>query len=84
MNNKKGFTLVELIGTILVLGVVVSIIIISIVSIINSSKQKTYLLTENNILKTALTYVKENTDKKVYTTKIDNPQVEYQCLKIQD
>ena len=39
--NKKGFTLVELIATLVVLGIVASITVVSISSIFGSTKEKT-------------------------------------------
>lgn len=39
--NKKGFTLVELIATLVVLGIVASITVVSISSIFSSTKEKT-------------------------------------------
>ena len=83
MKKKKkiGFTLVELLGVIVVLGIVVSITIITITSVMNNSKKKTYVLTENNILTTALTYAKENNNK-FYNDSSNNR--EYQCITIQE
>lgn len=41
-NNKKGFTLIELLASIILLAIVMSISTISVVSIINKSKNKSY------------------------------------------
>ena len=57
--NKKGFTLVELIGTIVVLALVVSISAYAITNIINSAKEKNYDLLIKNIKDASETYYQE-------------------------
>ena len=57
--NKKGFTLVELIATIVVLSIVVSIGSYSITNIIKNAKEKDYNLLINNIKDAAETYYQE-------------------------
>ena len=42
--NKKGFTLAELLGVIVVLAIIVSVAGISAVSIMNKSKNKVFLV----------------------------------------
>lgn len=55
--NKKGFTLTELLGVIVVLAVIVSIAGISAVSIMNKSKNKLYREMEDNLKDVAVTYI---------------------------
>ena len=57
--NKKGFTLVELIATIVVLSLVVSISAYAITNIINSAKEKNYDLLIKNIKDASETYYQE-------------------------
>lgn len=57
--NKKGFTLVELIATIVVLALVVSISAYAITNIINSAKEKNYDLLIKNIKDASETYYQE-------------------------
>lgn len=57
--NKKGFTLVELIATIVVLALVVSISAYAITNIINSAKEKNYKLLIKNIKDASETYYQE-------------------------
>ena len=57
--NKKGFTLVELIATIVVLALVVSISAYAITNIINSAKEKNYELLIKNIKDASETYYQE-------------------------
>ena len=51
MNNKKGFTLVEVLAVIVVLGLIGAIIIPKVVSTINNSKEKSYNISVNNLVK---------------------------------
>lgn len=57
--NKKGFTLVELIATIVVLSLVVAIGSYSITNIIKNAKEKDYNLLIDNIKDAAETYYQE-------------------------
>lgn len=57
--NNKGFTLVELIATIVILAIIVSIGAFSITSIIKSSKEKDYQLLVKNILDASELYYQE-------------------------
>lgn len=60
--NKKGFTLAELLGVIVVLAIIISISGISVVSIINKSRLKVSKEMEDNLKEAAITYV---IDKKI-------------------
>lgn len=59
MRNNKGFTLVELIATIVVLAIVAGIGTYSITSIIRKSKEENYELLKNNIRSAAETFYQE-------------------------
>ena len=59
MMNKKGFTLVELLGTIIILALVMSIAGFSITTILNSSKAENYQLLVRRIDAGAELYYQE-------------------------
>lgn len=60
--GRRGFTLVELLVIVGILGLILSIGIYTMVGVIEKSKDKSYVLAINNIKKTANTYAKENFD----------------------
>lgn len=73
--NRKGFTLVELIATLVILALVMSLGAYSIISIINNSKEKNYELLINNIKDGAETYYNEcrfANNSGINCTKIDD------------
>lgn len=59
INNNKGFTLIELIATIVILALVMGISTYSISAIIKNSKEKNYELLINNIKDAAENYYQE-------------------------
>ena len=59
IKNNLGFTLVELIATIVILALVMGISTYSISAIINNAKEKNYQLLINNIKDAAETYYQE-------------------------
>ena len=60
---KKGFTLVELLGVIVILGLIAMIAIPTINSALNSSRQKAYDEQVDTIEDTARTYMSKNSLK---------------------
>lgn len=60
---KKGFTLVELLGVIVILGLIAMIAIPTINSAINSSREKAYDEQINTIVESARTYMSKNSLK---------------------
>ena len=85
--NNRGFTLVELLATIAVLGLVVSITVFTGIRLIKNGKEKTYQTTKNNIEKYAGNYLIENSDRLFYLSKnnLDGDiNVEYQCVTLQN
>ena len=69
--NNRGFTLVELLAVIAILGIVVSITIFVGINAVNKAKEKSYNTTKNNIENIAGTYLKENGDRLFYISKND-------------
>ena len=60
---KKGFTLIELLGVILILGVIATIITITIDSSIKKSRLNSCISQEKNIIEAAKTYLYVNPDE---------------------
>ncbi len=58
--NKKGFTLVEALLVIAIIGILLLTLIPSIISIINKNKEKACISTRDNIINAAKMYVAEN------------------------
>jgi len=95
MKSKKrksngGFTLVELLATLAVLSLVVSIVTYSAVGIVNNAKRKSYETTINNIKVAAKNYALEQVDTSSKWTKmvektncISGETCQYQCVTIQ-
>ena len=61
-NNKKGFTLVEIIGVVAILGIVAVIGLVSVNSIIKKGKNEHYKTAEKNLKVTAESYAQSNRD----------------------
>ena len=58
--NKKGFTLVELIAVIAVLGMIIGIATFSVVTLVNRAREKTKEENINNLKDAAIIYCMEN------------------------
>ena len=64
--NKKGFTLVELLAVIMLLGIVMSIATLSITSISKKIKDRQFELKKQDIIIAAKKYAESTGIKKVY------------------
>ena len=80
--NKRGFTLVELLAVIVVLGIVASISIYAITNTIRKTKEKSYQVTINEIENMANDYLLENNGKLFFISSNDGSETEYQCVTI--
>ena len=60
--NKKGFTLVEIIGVVAILGIVSVVGLVSVNSIIQKGKEEHYVAAEKNLKITAESYAQANRD----------------------
>lgn len=58
--NKKGFTLTELLGVIVVLAVIIGIAMMASTTIMNKSKIKLYREMEDNLKDAAIDYLLDN------------------------
>ena len=80
--NKKGFTLVELLAVILLLGIIVSISIFTITSSIKKAREKSYQVTIKNIESQASNYLAENAGRLFFVSNDDGK--EFQCVTVQN
>jgi type IV pilus assembly protein PilA len=62
VNNKKGFTLVELLATIVVLGIVAAIATPAVLGVIEKSKKNAMVANARQMISATKTYVSENPD----------------------
>ena len=81
--NKLGFTLTELLASIIVLAIICSITIYTAVNVIKSSKEKSYEVTKNEIKSNTNQYLLENNDRLVFLP-INTDNSEYQCITVQN
>ena len=70
--NNKGFTLVELLATIVIITLIMGIGIPYLINTINESKSKSNELAINNAMNSAAYYVKENDYNIIWTPVKDN------------
>jgi len=63
MKNKKGFTLVELLAVIVILGIILSITTITVINTINKSQNESNQISDDLIKKAAELYISENSYK---------------------
>lgn len=61
-NNKKGFTLIEILSAIIIIGIILAVAIPSIISITKSIKNKEYESKVELIISTAEIYAQKNSD----------------------
>ena len=66
MNRKKGFTLVELLAVLVILGIVATIISPMVMTYIDESKEQSFKLTLDNVTRASSLYFNDN-DIKNYT-----------------
>ena len=83
-NIKKGFTLVELLATIAILAIVVSIVIYVAMSTVNNAKENGYKTIVVNIENNAKDYFIENSTKLFFIQSEENENHEYQCVTVQN
>ena len=81
--KKKGFTLIELLVAIVILGVIMTISGVVIMNAIKNSKEKSYIVTVNEIESNANNYLTENSDRLFFLTDNVN-NYEYQCVTVQN
>lgn len=80
MEKKKGFTLVELLGVMVVLAVILVLSIPPIINQLTKSKQETYEAGEEVIYNAAIQYLEDNVNLK-QVTRLSQPEV--YCISLQ-
>ena len=82
-NNRKGFTLVELLAVIMILSII-SVVTIAITNgSIGNAKEKSYQVTINNIEKAASGYLTERSNEIEFIPLSEGSSQEFQCVTIQ-
>ncbi len=83
--KNEGFTLIEVLATVVIISVVLSISFVIYNSIINKSKEKTVSIIKENILAAAELYTKETNDIDNWWGYIDDEKTyRYYCVTIKD
>lgn len=83
-NNKKGFTLVELITTISIISIILVLVTTCVIVIINTSKEKSIALTKTNIFNASRSYAEEYYQNSEEWIKDDENNQYYSCVLIQE
>ena len=84
--NKKGFTLVELLGVIVIIGLVIGGSIFGIIGLIKNSKDEATIISESSIKKTASIYSAEKNEDDGYWTEMTRKGYEgkYFCVTVEE
>ena len=82
--NRKGYTLIELLAAIVVIGLIIALSTYGIINIIKSSKEKTSTLSENSIKEAAEQYATEKNDDSNYWLDITGENNKYFCITIEE
>ena len=80
--NKKGYTLIELLAVIVVLGLIIGFSTYGIIKAYNNSKGKASILSESSIKEAASTYATEKNDDSSYWLDISSGK--YFCTTIEE
>ena len=82
--NKKGYTLIELLAVILIIGLILVFSTYGIIKAIKSSKGKAATLSEKSIKEAAETYATEKNDDSNYWLDITDKENKYFCTTIEE
>ena len=82
--NKKGYTLIELLAVILIIGLILVLSTYGIIKSIKSSKGKAATLSEKSIKEAAETYATEKNDDSNYWLDITDKENKYFCTTIEE
>ena len=82
--NKKGYTLIELLAVILIIGLVLGFSTYGIINAFNTSKNKSLTISINSIKEAAETYATEKNDDSSYWLDITDKDNKYFCTTIEE
>ena len=82
--NKKGYTLIELLAVILIIGLILVLSTYGIIKAVKSSKGKAATLSEKSIKEAAETYATEKNDDSSYWLDITDKENKYFCITIEE
>ena len=82
--NKKGYTLIELLAVILIIGLILVLSTYGIIKAVKSSKEKVTTLSEKSIKEAAETYATEKNDDSSYWLDITDKDNKYFCTTIEE
>ena len=60
LKNKKGFTLIEILAAVTILGILTAVAVVSVTKIIEKAKKEHYVTLENNVVSAAQSYAQQN------------------------
>ena len=82
--NKKGYTLIELLAVILIIGLILGFSTYGIINAFNTSKNKSLTISINSIKESAETYATEKNDDSSYWLDITDKENKYFCITIEE
>ena len=82
--NKKGYTLIELLAVILIIGLILGFSTYGIINAFNTSKNKSLTISINSIKESAETYATEKNDDSSYWLDITDKDNKYFCTTIEE
>ena len=82
--NRKGYTLIELLAVILIIGLVLGFSTYGIINAFNTSKNKSLTISINSIKESAETYATEKNDDSSYWLDITDEGNKYFCITIEE
>ena len=82
--NRKGYTLIELLAVILIIGLILGFSTYGIINAFNTSKNKSLTISINSIKEAAETYATEKNDDSSYWLDITDKDNKYFCTTIEE
>ena len=82
--NRKGYTLIELLAVILIIGLILGFSTYGIINAFNTSKNKSLTISINSIKEAAETYATEKNDDSSYWLDIIDKENKYFCITIEE